>query len=104
MDSVTQQNAALVEQTSTAAASLEEQASRLARLIATFRVDESSRAEEPVAGSSASPGAPKEVEKVSAPTDTVLPALGHRQGDPLPAPTAKKSPKATVSADDWTEF
>ncbi|MDW5377977.1 methyl-accepting chemotaxis protein [Halomonas sp. HP20-15] len=38
MDSVTQQNASLVEQTSSAAASLEDQAERLSALIATFRV------------------------------------------------------------------
>jgi len=40
MDDVTQQNAALVEEASAAAASLEEQAAALARLVATFKVDD----------------------------------------------------------------
>ena len=40
MDSVTQQNAALVQQTSSAASALEDQAQQLATLIATFRLDE----------------------------------------------------------------
>ncbi|MOA62547.1 Methyl-accepting chemotaxis protein III [compost metagenome] len=38
MDSMTQQNAALVEQAAAAAASLEDQAQRLTSLVATFRL------------------------------------------------------------------
>ena len=38
MDSMTQQNAALVEQAAAAAASLEDQAQRLTALVATFRL------------------------------------------------------------------
>ncbi|NLC22045.1 MAG: HAMP domain-containing protein [Halomonadaceae bacterium] len=104
MDSVTQQNAALVEQTSAAAASLELQASQLATLIATFRVDEPSRVEETVTRPPASPGSPKAIEQVSAATDTASPVPSHRQGDPLPATTAKKPAKEMASADDWAEF
>jgi methyl-accepting chemotaxis protein len=39
MDSVTQQNAALVEEAAAAAASLEQQAGTLAQLVSTFRVE-----------------------------------------------------------------
>jgi methyl-accepting chemotaxis protein len=38
MDSVTQQNAALVEEAAAAAASLQEQAASLAQLVSTFRI------------------------------------------------------------------
>jgi len=41
MDQVTQQNAALVEEAAAAAASLQEQSSRLAWLVATFKLDDS---------------------------------------------------------------
>jgi len=41
MDQVTQQNAALVEEAAAAAASLQEQSSRLAGLVATFKLDDS---------------------------------------------------------------
>ncbi len=44
MDRVTQQNASLVEESAAAAASLEEQASRLSQSVAVFRVP---RAEQP---------------------------------------------------------
>ncbi|WP_229414991.1 methyl-accepting chemotaxis protein, partial [Massilia aurea] len=40
MDSVTQQNAALVEEAAAAAASLEDQAATLARLVSVFKVDD----------------------------------------------------------------
>ena len=44
LDHMTQQNAAMVEQTSAAAASLQEQAKRLAEVVAVFRIDGSSPA------------------------------------------------------------
>ncbi len=47
MDRVTQQNAALVEESASAAASLEEQASHLNQAVAVFRI-EMLREEEPV--------------------------------------------------------
>ncbi|MGR9744640.1 hypothetical protein ACUOFY_23440, partial [Escherichia coli] len=48
MDEVTQQNAALVEQASAAARSLEEQAAHLVELVATFRVGDSTGVPLPV--------------------------------------------------------
>jgi hypothetical protein len=47
MDTVTQQNAALVEQAAAAAASLEEQAARLDAAVAEFRVEGSALARAP---------------------------------------------------------
>jgi methyl-accepting chemotaxis protein len=45
MDSVTQQNAALVEEAAAAAASLEQQAGTLAQLVSTFRIERAPAAE-----------------------------------------------------------
>ena len=47
MDSVTQQNASLVEQTSAAAASLEEESRRLSGLVAHFKLDSQTRSKPP---------------------------------------------------------
>ena len=77
MDSVTQQNAALVQQTSSAANALEGQASQLATLMATFRLAEGS--EKPV----------------------TPPALEGQQRRPADKPAA---PQTVNSSDDWDEF
>ncbi|MDX3896156.1 methyl-accepting chemotaxis protein [Pusillimonas sp.] len=63
MDQVTQQNAALVEEAAAAAASLQQQSSRLAGLVATFKLDD---AAEPVQGVQA-----------ALPASPVRPALSH---------------------------
>jgi len=47
MDRVTQQNASLVEESAAAAASLEEQASRLSQAVSVFRISGSVRASQP---------------------------------------------------------
>src|SRR3569832_2122128 len=47
MDQVTQQNAALVEEAAAAAASMQEQAAGLARLVATFKLEQAVLAQEP---------------------------------------------------------
>nr|WP_298373303.1 methyl-accepting chemotaxis protein [uncultured Halomonas sp.] len=53
MDSVTQQNATLVQESSAAAASLEDQAGHLKKLVATFQIDETSNDHEPAQEESA---------------------------------------------------
>ncbi|MFC4933082.1 methyl-accepting chemotaxis protein [Massilia sp. GCM10023247] len=58
MDSVTQQNAALVEEAAAAAASLEDQAAALARLVSTFTVDPSAAGQPPRLGTQRA-GAPR---------------------------------------------
>ncbi|WP_163560375.1 methyl-accepting chemotaxis protein [Halomonas sp. NO4] len=94
MDSVTQQNAALVQQTSAAASSLEEQAKRLAGLIATFRVDGRAAATPPPAAQLAhtSHERPAESEQQAAPP---------REVDPKPRPR-NKQPAEDV--EEWAEF
>ncbi|MGR2740166.1 methyl-accepting chemotaxis protein [Billgrantia sp. Q4P2] len=97
MDSVTQQNASLVQQTSAAAASLEDQASRLAALIATFRVDE--RATSTTARVDRQADAQGEqrgdkVEEKAGPHQLV------RLADPKPSSSRQRS----TAEEDWSEF
>ncbi|TDX22119.1 hypothetical protein DFO67_1312 [Modicisalibacter xianhensis] len=80
MDSVTQQNASLVEQTG--AASLEDQAKHLAELIATFRTAEKTTARQP---SSVSASASKQALQV-----------------PVAKKAVAKVEKATT--EEWSEF
>lgn len=83
MDSVTQQNTALVQQTSSAASALEDQARRLAELMATFRLDDSIQQAALTASPLATPDSRSTVTTSG----------------------VKPSRKVTVKeADDWDEF
>jgi methyl-accepting chemotaxis protein len=93
MDSVTQQNAALVEQAAAAADALENQAGNLARVVSVFKLDD---AQVPVAAPA-----------------RAAPAAAARQPGPkvLPKPAAKAAPKAAPvkqkaaqAEDAWEEF
>lgn len=85
MDSMTQQNAAMVEETSSVATSMSEQASALNNLISLFKVE---GVAEPVA-----------------PRAAVIP-LRQAQAQPAAAPTQVKRPavKRAASGDSWQEF
>lgn len=92
MDEVTQQNAALVEEASAAARSLEEQAGGLADSVASFRLAQGG-------------GTPPPSSKV-----TPLPTAGRagvpppRKPAPRPSRPAGNAAQAAASDDDWTEF
>ncbi|MYM36655.1 HAMP domain-containing protein [Duganella sp. FT94W] len=97
MDTVTQQNAALVEEAAAAAASLQEQAAGLEEVVSVFRLDEHlAAARQPAATRVSRPTA-------SAPRKA-LAAVTPRPA-PKPAP-AKALPKqmAAASSEDWVEF
>jgi methyl-accepting chemotaxis protein len=88
MDTVTQQNAALVEEAAAAAASLQEQAATLAEVVSVFRMDE-----------------------VAAPRAMAMAARQTRVAPAASRPALKAAPSkaparqtATASADDWEEF
>jgi uncharacterized phage infection (PIP) family protein YhgE len=96
MDQVTQQNAALVEQAAAAAASLEDQASKLAQTVSIFKIHGGMAAAESKSVSKAKPA-----------------PLRHRTSAPKRAAasrvTAVKTPKAETkktphAVDDWEEF
>lgn len=91
MDEVTQQNAALVEQTATASASLEEQSKELADSVAFFNVGKQAVA----STRAALPPAKKPPKR-----DSAKPAAL----SPPPKPTPKQPEPAAHSEDDWESF
>ncbi|HCY63623.1 MAG TPA: methyl-accepting chemotaxis protein [Oxalobacteraceae bacterium] len=98
MDGVTQQNAALVEQSAAAAQSMQSQASKLAQLVGVFKINSAAagralparKAAAPVAATPSRPAAPASQER-SAPARVTEPA----RKPALPRPG---------NADDWEEF
>ena len=82
MDEVTQQNAALVEEAAGAAGSLQEQAERLAQVVAVFRIEQGSGAR--------------------APRKAAVKAMA---GQRLPAVVAKpKAAKRGAALEEWETF
>jgi methyl-accepting chemotaxis protein len=113
LDQMTQQNAALVEQSAAAASSMKDQAHRLAGVVATFKLDGTSSAARPPSMATRKASKPP----VSAPRKPVAspvakPALTNRKPAPavqakLVAPAAAPaSSKASGSQgdDDWETF
>ncbi|MGE5547413.1 MAG: methyl-accepting chemotaxis protein, partial [Solirubrobacterales bacterium] len=108
MDEMTQQNAALVEESAAAAHALEEQSRELNRLMSFFHVGQqaaqapaagTARADRPAAKAAAKPAA-KPVQK-SQNARTHLAKLHTTADNPTPAPAAA----ATKGGDeDWAEF
>jgi methyl-accepting chemotaxis protein-1 (serine sensor receptor) len=104
MDNVTQQNAALVEQAAAASQAMQEQAVKLAEMVAVFQVS----------GGSAAPRAPVRAPVAAAPAaSAVAPALklpakpAARPAAKAPAakPAARPAPKAPAdSSNEWEEF
>ena len=94
MDEVTQQNAALVEQSAAAASSLEDQAHGLAEAVAVFRIDDAAAPARKPAASAA----------------RAKPAVAKAGSKPSPAKPATvavpKPPKARdfVTGEEWAEF
>ncbi|WP_432377478.1 methyl-accepting chemotaxis protein [Duganella sp. P38] len=95
MDTVTQQNAALVEQAAAAAASLQEQAAGLAEVVSVFRIDEG-------AAPRAQPVAARKT--ASAPTPALKAAAPRPALKAAPARAAPARKMAAASSDDWEEF
>ena len=89
MDEVTQQNSALVEEAAAAAESMQDQAARLAELVAVFRLADGQ-------GVAAAPVRPAAVPKLRAP----VPA----QARPAVQPPAAARKEPVVSGNDWEEF
>jgi len=110
LDQMTQQNAALVEESAAAASSMKDQAQRLAGVVATFKLD--SRF---VVGS-AKPVAPARVHKAPAPRPVAAPARKPALASKAAAPAAQAklaAPSAPVASakadgnkgdDDWETF
>ncbi len=114
LDQMTQQNAALVEESAAAAESLREQALRLSSVVSQFRVDEHagaspSRIETPKAVapkvSSTTSIAPKAQASRPVTTRPAAVAASAALPAPAPAPAPASTPVAiTAPDDDWTSF
>nr|MBP7667603.1 hypothetical protein [Burkholderiaceae bacterium] len=99
LDQMTQQNAALVEESAAAAESLKDQAGRLAGVVGTFRVDtlHSPAAHAPVAP------APALAPRAAAPARHT-PAPARAAPAPVPAPAPAHRPDVAVAGSDWESF
>ncbi|MFM7377426.1 MAG: methyl-accepting chemotaxis protein [Erythrobacter sp.] len=99
IDRMTQQNAAMVEQSTAATRSLSSEAQRLGELVAQFRVSGAGQAA--YAAAYAPPAAARKPAPAPAPRKAIptpLPVTGNlaRKPEPAPAPT--------LAEDDWSEF
>jgi methyl-accepting chemotaxis protein len=119
LDQMTQQNAALVEESAAAAESLRDQAQRLASVVATFRLDAHAVHAAPAPAPALAPtaaAAPKPVVKAKpatasaakarpaaarTPTPTVTKVAA---ASPAPAPAAGPAFATTAPSDDWETF
>jgi methyl-accepting chemotaxis protein len=107
---MTQQNAALVEQSAAAAESLKDQANRLAQTVATFKLGDGNVTHSMVhsvkAAAPAKTTAPKAAPTpAKAPTVAAAPAAP--KASPAPAPVASApapAPAASGASDDWETF
>ena len=114
MDSMTQQNAALVEEAAAAAQSLQDQASELARVVSIFKLSEGEQYQAEAAPAAAAtstavvvrPAAAKRpapaLKKPAVKKPAAAPAAAKEDAPAAPAPKAKKA--ATVASDEWEEF
>ena len=119
MDSMTQQNAALVEQAAAAAQSLQDQAGELARVVSIFKLEEGEEHHIPAQIQAKAPAAAptvtttavvaRPVVKRPAPPALKKPAAASaapkKADEAVAAPKPKKAAvSATASADEWEEF
>jgi len=92
MDQVTQQNAALVEESAAAAASMQEQAAKLARVVGVFKLNGHAAAAAPaLAPARALAVQPKPVARVT-------------KAKAAPAAALKPAARTTAGADEWEAF
>jgi len=109
LDQMTQQNAALVEESAAAAESLKDQAHRMTTVVANYRLDALSDvhsfAAAPVAHK---PAAAKAIAKAAAYKPAAKPAAVAKRVAPKPAPVAAAPAPAAApgsgSSDDWESF
>ncbi|WP_432382291.1 methyl-accepting chemotaxis protein [Duganella sp. P38] len=106
MDSMTQQNAALVEEAAAAAQSLQDQAGELARVVSIFKLVEGEERTVAVAAPALAPAAKVAVIKPITAARPVKKLAAKPAPAPAPAAKPKKvaSAASTASSDEWEEF
>ncbi|HHW78394.1 MAG TPA: methyl-accepting chemotaxis protein [Xanthomonadaceae bacterium] len=112
MDQVTQQNAALVEQTAAASQAMGEQARDLQNLMGFFKLDARGPAEKITAAAAPGPQTASQARREAVPVQAA-PRLSAAVGKPVavkakptlrPAPVEKKPVAAAHAAEEWEEF
>jgi methyl-accepting chemotaxis protein len=101
LDQMTQQNAALVEESAAAAQALREQADRLAQAVAVFRVSRTETREAIAQAQATSRAAVPAKPVANRPESKPAPKSAPKSGATAPARGAQSAPKA---GDDWKEF
>ncbi|MDR0227153.1 MAG: methyl-accepting chemotaxis protein [Burkholderiaceae bacterium] len=109
LDQMTQQNAALVEQSSAAALAMQDQAQRLSQVVAVFKLGQEGSALAPAAAARPSVQARKPVVASAGATASARTAPAVKKAAPAPAvarPAAAALPAAKAAAkdDDWETF
>jgi methyl-accepting chemotaxis protein len=108
LDQMTQQNAALVEQSAAAASNLRDQADGLAKVVAAFKLDGASAQGGAVSRSTPqkakSPVIPKLVARVTPPKTPAPKAVAPAVKLAAPKPPTAKTASASKGDDDWETF
>ena len=101
MDDVTQQNSSLVEEAAAAAASLQDQAAKLARMINVFKLNDLQSAEQRTPPATAGQ---KHGVAIASTTSPLRVAQGRSARNPVPAAKRAAALPATATEGDWEEF
>jgi methyl-accepting chemotaxis protein len=110
MDTVTQQNAGMVEEAAAAAEALQAQAAKLADLVSVFKVGGQAIVSEAVSEAAAAKVTAQVVAKAAARPAATRPGVSRPAPSPLPAAARKSTPnlnlaaKLPASQDDWEHF
>jgi methyl-accepting chemotaxis protein len=98
MDEVTQQNAALVEESAAAAASMEDQAAKLAQVVSVFKLESQAATAAPASTATARPAVAR------APAARPPRARSERSAPAIAAPQRTRPAPAKAGNDEWEEF
>ncbi|WP_395406220.1 methyl-accepting chemotaxis protein [Pseudoduganella sp. UC29_106] len=101
MDAMTQQNAALVEESAAAAQALQDQATELARVVSIFKLE---AGEERMLAAPVAAPAPVATQHAVAVVPRPAARPARKAAAPAAAPEKKKVVAAATSADEWEEF
>ncbi|MGS5089633.1 methyl-accepting chemotaxis protein [Hydrogenophaga sp. A37] len=104
LDQMTQQNAALVEESAAAAESLQEQAARLAQVVQIFRIDGAASAAPAALDRRPAPRAAKSAALASRPVTAAVAKSPRVATGPSPAARPAKAPVAAGAEGDWESF
>ena len=104
MDTLTQQNAALVEQAAAAATTLQEQAQQLTEVVSVFKLDGDEFQTRPIANTKPSKATPKVATSAFKANKPAMKALAKPNKSTGQSQSTKTMASSTNAADEWEEF